>query len=119
MSKLVRHLVSAAAAVAALSTSAEAQLLGGALPQVSLPAPTANLPVGSLPVAGPVLQDLLGQPGAQQAISPTLDSVSGITDSIANSGASSLLELRRLRLNELIRANRGTIESDGNGLPVR
>lgn len=119
MSKPVRHLLFAAAAVLALSASAEAQLLGGALPQVSLPAPATNLPVGSLPVAGPVLQDLVAQPGAQQAISPTLDSVSGMTDSIANSGGSSLLELRRLRLENLIRTNRATVESDGSGLPVR
>ena len=119
MSKLARHLFFAAAAVVALSASAEAQLLGGALPQVSLPAPTANLPVGQLPVAGPVLQNLLDQPGAQQAISPTLDSVGGMTESIANSGGSTLLELRRLRLENLIRTNHATVESDGNGLPVR
>jgi subtilisin family serine protease len=48
-----------------------------------------------------------------------LNSVSGATDAIANSGAASLLELRRLRLDELIRTNRTTVESDGNGLPVR
>jgi len=119
MSKPVHHLLFAAAAVLALSASAEAQLLGGALPQVSLPAPAANLPVANLPVAGPVLQDLLAQPGAQQAINPTLDSVSGATDAIASSGAPNLLELRKLRLDELIRTNRGTVESDGNGLAVR
>lgn len=119
MSRLVRHLVCAAAA-AAVSATAGAQLIGGvALPPVNLPPPAANLPVGSVPVAGPVLQDLLSQPGAQQAISPTLDSVAGLTDSIASSGAPNLLELRRLRLDELIRSNRATVENDGNGLPVR
>ena len=30
-----------------------------------------------------------------------------------------MLELRRLRLQELIRTNRSTVESDGNGVPVR
>src|SRR5947199_6927065 len=115
MSSLVRHLALAAAAGMVLSASAGAQLLGvGALPPVSLPVPTGNLPV-----AGPVLQNILSQPGAQQAIRPTLDTVSGVTETIANSGASDLLELRRLRLEELIRANRATVESDGNGLPVR
>jgi hypothetical protein len=102
-----------------LSAGAEAQLLGGALPQVSLPAPAASLPAANLPVAGPVLQDLLAQPGGQQAISPTLDTVGGVTDAIANSGPPNLLELRKLRLHELIRTNRGTVESDANGIPVR
>ena len=49
----------------------------------------------------------------------TLDSVGAGTELIAQSGAPSLLELRRLRLQELIRSNRATVESDGNGLPVR
>lgn len=115
MSRLVRHLSLAAAAAIALSASAGAQLLGvHALPPVGLPAPTGNLPI-----AGPVLQNILAQPGAQQAISPTLDTVGGVTNTIANSGAPNLLELRRLRLQELIRTNRATVESDGNGLPVR
>jgi hypothetical protein len=115
MSRIVRHLLLAAAAGAALSASAGAQLIGvPALPPVSLP-----VPMGNLPVAGPVLQNILAQPGAQQAISPTLDTVGGLTESIAQSGAPNLLELRRLRLQELIRTNRSTVENDGNGLPVR
>jgi hypothetical protein len=115
MSRLFRQLLCAAVCAAALSASAGAQLLGvSALPPINLPVPTANLPV-----AGPLLQNVLAQPGAQQAISPTLDSVSGVTETIANSGALNLLELRRLRLDELIRTNRSTVESDGNGLPVR
>src|SRR5690349_354962 len=112
MSRLVRHLIVAAAGLA-LAGSATAQLLGvGALPPVRLPAPTGNLPV-----AGPILQNIFAQPGAQQAISPTLDSVVGLTGTIAQSGASNLLELRRLRLQELIRTNRATVENDGKGLP--
>ena len=114
MSRLVRHVFCALAA-AATAGNAGAQLLGiPALPPVSLPAPASNLPV-----AGPILQDIVAQPGARQAISPNLDTVSGLTETIANSGASDLLELRRLRLDELIRTNRATVESDGNGLPVR
>jgi hypothetical protein len=115
MSRLILKLLCAAVGASALSASAGAQMLGvGALPPVSLPVPTGNLPV-----AGPVLQNILSQPGAQQAISPTLDSVGGVTETIANSGAPSLLELRRLRLDELIRTNRATVENDGNGLPIR
>jgi hypothetical protein len=115
MSSFVRHLACAAAASIALAGNAGAQLLGvPALPPLSLPAPAANLPV-----AGPVLQNIVAQPGAQQAISPTLDTVGGLTQAIASSGAPTLLELRRLRLEELIRTNRSTVENDGRGLPVR
>lgn len=115
MSSLVRRLLCAAVAASVLSGAARAQLLGPiALPPVGLPAP-----VGNLPVAGPVLQNVLSQPGAQQAIAPTLDSVGGLTEQIAQSGSPNLLELRRLRLDELIRTNRATVENDGNGLPVR
>jgi hypothetical protein len=115
MSSLARHLALAAIAAIALSASAGAQLLGvSALPPVALPVPTGNLPV-----AGPVLENILSQPAAQQAISPTLDTVSGLTSTVAEAGAPTLLELRRLRLQELIRSNRATVESDGNGLPVR
>jgi hypothetical protein len=115
MSRFVRHLACAAAAGIALAGSAGAQLLGvSALPALNLPVPAANLPV-----AGPVLQNVLDQPGAQQAIRPTLDTVGGLTESVANAGAPTLLELRRLRLEELIRANRSTVENDGKGLPVR
>ena len=121
MSSLVRNLALAAAAAIGASASAGAQLLGGGgllppvgLPPVGLPAPAANLPV-----AGPLLQNILSQPSAQQAISPTLDTVTGLTSAVAEAGAPTLLELRRLRLQELIRSNRGTVEADGNGLPVR
>jgi hypothetical protein len=119
MSRWVRHLLCAAAAAAALSAGASAQLLGGAVPALSLPPPISSLPMGNVPIAGSALQSLLSQPGARQAISPTLNSVGGVSEAIANSGAPDLLELRRLRLDELIRANRATVESDGNGLPVR
>jgi hypothetical protein len=117
MSRLVRHLLCACAAAAALSSAATAQLLPGvSLPSMGLP---ANAPLGNVPIAGPLLQNILGQAGAQQAISPTLETVSGLPPSIAESGAPTLLELRRLRLQELIRSNRGSVENDGNGLPIR
>ena len=121
MSSFVRYLALAAAASLALSASAGAQLLGGGglLPPVGLPPVALPPPAANLPVAGPLLQNILAQPSAQQAISPTLDSVSGLTSTVAEAGAPTLLELRHLRLQELIRANRSTVESDGNGLPVR
>jgi len=116
MSRLLRQLFCAVAAGAALAGTAGAQLLGGALPMPPIGVPGA---IGNVPVAGPLVQNVLAQPGARQAISPTLDSVSGVTENIAQSGPQSLLDLRRLRLQELIRTNRTTVESDGNGLPVR
>src|SRR5437763_6814574 len=120
MSSLARHLALAAAGAMALSASAGAQLLGGGLlPPVVLPGPVGGLSTNNLPVAGPVLEKILAQPTAQQAISPTLDTVTGLSDSVAEAGAPTLLDLRRLRLQELIRTNRQAVESDGNGVPVR
>lgn len=115
MSSFRRYVLSAAVSGALVAGSAGAQLLPGVgLPPVSLPAP-----VGSVPVAGSVLQDVLSQPQAQQVIHPTLDTVSGLPEAIAEAGAGTLLDLRRLRLQELIRSNRNQLESDGNGQPVR
>jgi len=114
MSRIARALLTAATAAALLASGAQAQLLGGiALPPVSLP-----VPVGNVPVAGPILQNILTTPAAQQAINPTLDHVTGVTEQIAQSGPATLLELRRLRLDQLIRENRAQLESD-RGLPVR
>ena len=119
MSSLVRHFALAAAASIALSASAGAQLLGGVIPPVGLPPVALPAPASNLPVAGPLLQNILAEPSAQQAINPTLDSVSGLTSTVAEAGAPTLLDLRRLRLQELIRSNRATVEADNNGLPVR
>jgi hypothetical protein len=115
MSSFGRHLLGAAFAGALLAGSAAAQLL----PSVSLPPVALPVPTGNVPIAGPVLQDVLGQPQAQQVIHPTLDSIAGLPESIAQAGAPTLLELRRLRLQELIRENRGQLEADGAGQPVR
>ena len=117
MSKFARHIVGLAAAVALFATSAGAQLLPGvSLPPLSAPLPP---PVGNVPLAGPVLQQVLGTPEAQQAIRPTLDSVRGLPERLAEAGAPTLLDLRRLRLQELIRQNRSALEADDRGQPVR
>ena len=112
MSRLVRPIL-AAIAGALLAGSAGAQLLPG----VALPLPLP--PVTNVPVVGPVVQNVLGQPQAQQAIRPTLDTVAGLPESVAEAGAPTLLELRRLRLRELIRDNRTFLEADDRGQPVR
>ncbi len=115
MSRFVRHLLSTAVAGAMLAVSAGAQLL----PSVSLPPVSLPAPMGNVPMVGPVVQDVLAQPQAQRAIQPTLDLVAGLPASIAESGAPTLLELRRLRLQELVRQNRARLEADNAGQPVR
>lgn len=115
MPKFRRNLIGAAVAAVFLAGTAGAQLLPGVgLPSISLPAPVATVPV-----VGPVLNNVVNQPGAQQVIRPTLDSVGGIPEAIAESGAPNLLELRRLRLEELIKSNEAVLESDSRGDPVR
>src|SRR5438445_2464157 len=115
MSRFARHLLCTAVAGAMLTASAGAQLL----PSVSLPPVSLPAPVGNLPVVGPFVQDVLAQPQAQQAVRPTLDSVGGLPESIAEAGAPTLLELRRLRLEGLVRDNRAQLETDNSGQPVR
>lgn len=115
MSSFVQRVVAAAAAVAILGGSAGAQLL----PSVSLPLPPVNLPTRDVPVAGPVLDNILAQPGAREAVAPTLNTVSGLPERIAEAPPATLLELRRLRLRELIRQHPRELESDGSGQPVR
>ncbi|HEX6072122.1 MAG TPA: S8 family serine peptidase [Sphingomicrobium sp.] len=116
MSRIVRHGLFAAIGAALIGGSAAAQLLPGVgLPSLSLP-----VPVGNVPVAGPVLQDLLQQPQVQQqVINPTLNSVAGLPQAVADSGGQTLLELRRMRLQQLIRDNRARLEPGEGGQPVR
>lgn len=116
MSSILRKAVAAAVATALLAGTAGAQLLPG----VGVQLPQIGGVVGrDLPVAGPLLNEVLAQPGVRQAVSPTLDSVGGLPRRVAESGADSLLQLRRLRLRELIRENKDLLEDDGSGLPVR
>jgi hypothetical protein len=116
MSRFVRHLLCTAVAIAACAGAAGAQLLGQlSLPPVGLPAP-----VGNVPVAGPVLQDVLGSPQVQQqVVRPTLDTVQGLPQTVAESGSSTLAELRKMRLQELVRENRDALETDDRGQPAR
>ncbi|MEO5773563.1 MAG: S8 family serine peptidase [Sphingomicrobium sp.] len=118
MSRFAPRLMILASAAALLATAAGAQLL----PSVGLPTgglPTGNLPVGAVPGVGPVLQNVLSPAETRQIVNPTLDSVAGLPDSVIQSGTASLLDLRRLRLQQLIRENRNQLESDNAGQPVR
>ena len=101
MSSFVRCTLTAAAAATLLCGAAGAQLLGG----VGVPAlPPVGLPTGNVPVVGPVLDSVLAQPGAREAaVAPTLDTVTGLPQRVAESGASTLLDMRKLRLRQLIR----------------
>lgn len=115
MSRVARLIFSAAIAAVLVTANASAQLLGGLpLPPVSLPAPVRNLPV-----AGPLVRDVLAQPQARQVIRPTLNSVAGLPESIARLPADTLLDLRRERLEALIRDNRRVLEEGEHGQPVR
>ena len=113
MSSFVRHFAIAAAGVGLLAAGAAAQLL----PPVNVPV-VGPVAVPNVPVAGPAIQAILQQPETRQVINPTLNSVRGLPEGIAQSGATTLLELRRLRLRELIRSHRNQLENDGNGQPV-
>lgn len=113
MSSWVRPFV-AAMAGCLLAGSAGARLLPGVSLPIQLPAPVTNVPL-----VGPVVQNVLDQPQAQQAIRPTLDSVSGLPESVVQAGAPTLLKLRQLRLQEIIRQNRVVLEADDRGEPVR
>jgi hypothetical protein len=69
---------------------------------------------------GPSLQNILQETAVQQQIaSGGLNSVGGLPDIVASAGAPTLLELRKLRLQELVRSNRKQLEVDSAGLPVR
>jgi subtilisin family serine protease len=61
---------------------------------------------------------VLGSREQRGAVSPTLDSL-GISDAVAALPSQSLLNLRRLRLNGLVRDFPQTLELDDDGNPVR
>ncbi|HKX93036.1 MAG TPA: S8 family serine peptidase [Sphingomicrobium sp.] len=116
MPEFVRRAFIAACLGAATAGAATAQLL----PSVSVPGlPPIGPATGNLPVVGPVIDSVLAGPQARQVIAPTLDSVSGLPRDVADSGAATLLELRRLRLRELIRQYPRELEADPAGQPVR
>ena len=116
MSSFVQRALIAATATAVLAGSAGAQLL----PSLGVPSlPPVNLPTGNVPVVGPVLDNILAQLQAREVVAPTLNTVAGLPQNVAEAGASTLLEVRRLRLRELIRQYPRELEADGSGQPVR
>lgn len=115
-SSVQRSLIATVATAILLAESAGAQLLSS----VGVPSlPPVNLPTRDIPVAGPALDNLLAQPGAREAVVPTLNSVAGLPERIADAPPATLLQLRELRLRELIRQNARELEADQSGQPVR
>ena len=109
--------VTAFSLAAFLAGTATAQFLP-ALPPVQIPQggiPGAN----NLPVLGTLLRDVLRQPESRQVVQPTLDSIAGLPQPFAEAGPATLLELRKLRLRELVRQNQRELETDPSGQPVR
>src|SRR5690349_4263646 len=118
MSRFARLCATAAIGAALVGGTAAGQIIPGvALPPVSVPMPA---PAANVPIAGPVLQNVLSDPQVQQqVVSGGLNSVGGLPDMVAGSGAPTLLDLRNLRLEELIRSNRAQLEADERGEPIR
>lgn len=117
MSSLARPAMITVALAALVAGTAAAQVLPS-LPQVQIP--RVGLPGGgNVPILGPVLQDVLRDPQARNAVRPTLNSVAGLPPALAEAGSSTLLELRRLRLRELVRQHPRELETDSAGHPVR
>src|SRR5690349_8727315 len=109
MSSFVQRALIGATMAAVLAGAAGAQLL----PSVGVPSlPRVGLPTGNLPVAGPVLDGILSQRGAKQAVAPTLDSVAGLPQQVIDAGPTTLLQLRQLRLRELVRQYPRELEMD-------
>lgn len=104
----------AACLVAALApTAAPAQLLGGVVqPVTDTIGQTVDRTVGQL-------ADQPQYPGqVAEAVGPSLDRVTlPLDEAMATAGR--LDALRRARLALLVRANRGTLDRDGEGQPVR
>lgn len=116
MSSLVRRVLIAATATTMMAGTVGAQLL----PSLGVPAlPLLNGPMATVPGVGQLLRDTLSQPEAQQAVAPTLDSVSGVPQGLIEAGSQTLLEIRKLRLRELVRQYPQQLEMDGEGQPVR
>ncbi|MEO5641067.1 MAG: S8 family serine peptidase [Sphingomicrobium sp.] len=116
MSTPRRHLFTAMLLVAAsVGSAATAQLL----PSIG----QAVGGLGNLPVVGGVLGGPRGQGGAgalstsSPGVLRTLDTVA--VEGLAGLDPASLLDLRRLRLRELVRENGRSLEMDNDGNPVR
>jgi len=69
-------------------------------------------------VPGQVVGGVLGSPGNPPVVAPVIDRLNGVGD-IAVADTRSLLDMRRARLQGLIRDHRRVLDADRNGDPVR
>jgi hypothetical protein len=113
MSSQHRHAFVALLAASLIAGTAGAQLLPS-LPGVG----GLGQPARGVPVLGPLLEQVLPPAERRQVIAPTLDRL-GPPEAVARLDATSLLELRRLRLRELVSTHVRELEMDGAGQPVR
>ena len=124
-------ILSALLAAALAASAASAQLLGGGALGGSGGLGGGNTPIGGTigGVSGAVDRSLsqLGELGQalglstgeiRQATRPSLDRVSQPIG-VASAAPVQIANLRAMRLAELIRANRATLDRDGDGQPVR
>lgn len=118
MSRFVRNLLCTALAGVLAAAAADAQLLGGGGGLLgAVPLPVGGI-AGNVPILG-AAGNVLTTPAAQRAVQPTLDGIGGLPETIVQSGAVALEQIRQLRLEQLIRQNRAVLESDDRGEPVR
>jgi hypothetical protein len=100
---------------AALASGAGAQLLP-ALPPLGGALPTGVL--GRVPGVGPVLDRAIPPAQREAAVTPSLDRVA-IPPVLESVGEATLLDLRKLRLRELVRTFPRELDFDDRGNPVR
>ncbi|URD60765.1 S8 family serine peptidase [Sphingomonas sp. KRR8] len=108
--------------IAALLLAGAALVAGTAARSQLLPSlPLGNLPLPSAAQNVPIVGDLLStlSPAQRSAATvPNLDRL-GVGQDVSQLAQTSLADLRRLRLTELIRSNPTQLESGPNGVPVR
>ncbi len=116
MSKIGKYGLGAMLLAAAAPLSA--QLIGGTGGLLGPVGGAVDRTLGA--VTGPVTGPITGSPSASGADAPVV-SLDHVAPSLgtAVSSASSLLELRRLRIDSFIRSNRDTLDRDPDGAPVR
>lgn len=103
-----------------ITAAAPAQLLGGTVGGLTQPATGAIGQIGNSvgQVTGGVINSPLSREDQNRMVAPSLDRV--VTPlAISQTTAEQLANLRQLRLQVLIQANRATLDRDGNGQPAR
>lgn len=104
---------------ASLTTLIGAALIGCAIPAVAQLLPGATGGLGGLSGLPGPLGGVLGAPLDPRSVPGALSSPLGINAFDGVVSAQSLLSLRRERLRDLVRSNRGALDVDDAGAPIR